>query len=152
MDRYAGGDQVSTPFCPLVDAAAVFVQRKIGHYFDATWTAERLREWLEWFRHNQLWAVHKNDQGEVIGVAAGRPSTREKMTTPYHVDRDGEVLVMELIAADTAMARELVWGGIVSIVGPRRFVAYERLKYKDRGAIYPFPRFHRNVLSLPLHG
>jgi len=139
----------ATPVHPLVDQVAAFARKRLGKYLEK-WPDGRLEEYLQWFQRWRLLIVLADAEGQVAAIALGRPVRKSDADKHYSIDRRGDTMAVDMVIADTPAAREIVWETLCTIVGPREWIAYRRLKYGDRTAIHSFSRFNSNVRKLPL--
>lgn len=133
-----------------IERVAAYARRRINL---GAWSEELLQAWLTWYQAHGLLTVIEDGRHNVIAFAAARPTTRKGAEDHNSIVEEGDVMAVDLFAADTPVARTALWRLMVESIQPREWIAYCRNKYADRPTLYSFQHFARNVSKLPLsHG
>ncbi len=90
------------------------------------WDSSVLRGYVQWIERYAAFGIVWN-KGEIVGVGIARPLALKDIEAQskdhYALSPNGDVLFVDSICATTKRAIPILWGMMVSILGPRPFFA-----------------------------
>lgn len=123
--------------------AVAFLRERVPSL--ARWQEDRALEWWRWHWAHGLAAVIRGHRGAIVGAGCARVTDQASLAERYHHDPAGDVIYVDIAAADTPEALRQLWACLLLRLGRRRWIAYARSERRGPRRLFAFATFHHQL-------